>query len=120
MIPFWNGYEMLKLPGIFGNNMVIQRDRSFIVWGTEDAAPEVTVILEERSFSGDVKDGSFRIELPAHPSGRDLSMEIIGSSRILLTGICFGDVFYLGGQSNMELPVSRTMDVSSEEIEHSD
>ncbi len=119
-IPFWNGYEMLKLPGIFGNNMVIQRDRSFIVWGTEDAAPEVTVVFEGRSFSGEVKDGSFRIELPSHPSGTDLSMEIKGSSSILLTGICFGDVFYLGGQSNMELPVSRTMDVSKEEIEHSD
>ena len=111
---------MLELAGIFGNGMVFQCDRINTIWGTEDGSDEVCAVFENEEYKAEVKDGCFEIALPAHEAATGLSIEIKGSATILLTDVCFGDVFYLAGQSNMELPVSRTLDVSKEDVDASD
>ena len=111
---------MLELAGIFKDGMVLQRDRICAIFGKEDQAPEVSLILEGKEYTAKVSDGQFLIRIDPHPACTGLSMTIRGSEDIEIQDICFGDVFYLGGQSNMELPVSRTMDVSEEEVKKSD
>lgn len=62
-------------------------------------------------------EGYFELELPAYAAGGP--WEIIlndGEDEILIRDILFGDVFLLGGQSNMELPVERVMGRYGEEI----
>lgn len=107
---------MIKLAGIFSHGMVIQRDTTYRIWGYEDAASEVVASIEEISCSCPVVNGRFMITMPPHEAAFDQTITITGSDRIVLSDVCFGDVFYLSGQSNMELPVYRTMDVSAEEI----
>ncbi len=117
----WKGQEeMLKPAAIFRDGMVLQRDCTCAVFGQEDQASEVSVFLEENEYSAPVENGRFLIHIPPHPVSTGLSMKISGSTQVEIRDICFGDVFYLSGQSNMELPVSRTLDVSRDEVEASD
>ena len=111
---------MTKLAGIFSNGMVLQRDTACAIWGKEESSGQVTVYVENKEYTSDVRDGSFLVELPAHEAATGITMVIEGSEKITLTDVCYGDVYLLTGQSNMELPVSRTRDVSGEEIDASD
>lgn len=110
---------MIELAPIFTNGMILQRDRKVSIWGWEDNGTEVFLAFEGETYRAEVADGKFMFDLPAHPAATGLSMTVKGSSTIEISDICFGDVFYLAGQSNMELPVYRTMDVSREEVENS-
>lgn len=107
---------MIRLAGIFGNGMILQRDTSYKIWGYDDTAPEVVAVVDGSEHVATVENGRFIIEMPPHKMALDLTVTVSGSSTITLKDVCFGDVFYLSGQSNMELPVYRTMDVSEEEI----
>ena len=88
----------------FSDGMMLQRDRPVPVWGT--AAPGERV---EASFGGksasataDAK-GNWCVTLPAFPAsdkGRDLK---VGSRTF--KNIIVGDVYIVGGQSNMQFPV---------------
>ena len=109
-----------KLAGILGNGMVIQRDQPFKIWGSDVEAKFVKVFLEKNEYVTMVSGGRFVIELPAHEAATDITITVKGSEEIVLNDICFGDVYMLAGQSNMELPVYRTLDVTSEEVEASD
>ena len=105
----------MKLAGIFGDNMILQRDKVNHIFGTDTAA-EVTVEIEGGSYTGKTADGKFDIEIPAIGVRRDIDITIKGSETIVLHNVCFGDVYMLAGQSNMELPVMRTYDRSEAEI----
>jgi len=109
----------MRLSGIFSNGMVLQRDVPCTIWGWEEHEAKVTASLEGNTFEAKVENGTFHIVLPAHEAATDVTIEICGSEKIILSDVCFGDVFYLSGQSNMELPVYRTRDVSAEEIDAS-
>ena len=111
---------MLELAGIFGDGMVLQRDRECAIWGKEDEAEKVSVFLDGKEYSSPVENGTFLVTLPPHDIATGLTITVSGSREIELRDVCFGDVFYLAGQSNMELPVYRTMDISREEVEASD
>ena len=111
---------MTEAAGIFSSGMVLQRDKECSIWGKETQADKVQVIFEGNTYEGDVEDGRFLVKVPAHEAATGCEIKICGSSTIVLQDVCFGDVFYLSGQSNMELPVYRTRDVSAEEIDASD
>lgn len=110
---------MLELAAIFGNGMILQRQKRVFIWGKDDQAKNAEVILEDKKYTSEVRDGQFLIELPPHDAATGLTLTVRGSSKVELHDVCFGDVFYLAGQSNMELPVARTLDVSKEEVDHS-
>ena len=105
----------MKLAGIFGDNMILQRDKVNHIFGTDTEA-EVTVEIEGGSYTGKAADGKFDIEIPAIGVRRDIDITIKGSETIVLHNVCFGDVYMLAGQSNMELAVRRTYDRSEAEI----
>ncbi|MBP5492137.1 MAG: hypothetical protein J6Y08_04770 [Clostridiales bacterium] len=110
---------MLKLARIFRDGMILQRRRPVSIWGCEDQCDRVAVRLQGTEYSAAVSDGKFLVELPSREAVENITIEIEGSEKIVLQNVCFGDVFFLTGQSNMELPVYRTMDVSEEEIKNS-
>jgi len=109
-----------RLAGIFGNGMVIQRDKPFRIWGFDNGADKVSVLFENKEYETEVIDGRFKIELPSHGAATGLEFKVKGTDEIDLTDICFGDVYMLAGQSNMELPVVRTLDVTGDEVAISD
>ncbi|MBR3057179.1 MAG: hypothetical protein IKG93_04325 [Clostridiales bacterium] len=111
---------MTELAGIFSSGMVLQRDKECAIWGKETQQSTVQVLFENKVYDAEVTDGKFLVKLPAHEAVTDCRIEVSGSTKIVLEDVCFGDVYYLSGQSNMELPVYRTRDISAEEIDASD
>ena len=95
----------LRLPHIFGDSMVLQREKPVAVWGWADAGKQVTV-----EFAGQRKDclagqdGRWRTTLdplPACAQAAELVIRSTGSS-VVFENVLVGDVWLLGGQSNME------------------
>ncbi len=100
----------LELHPLFGEHMVIQRDRPAKVWGKAEPGAAVSVTLTlangktaEATATADAKTGEFRAELPAQPAqvGAKLAVKAGGES-VELGDVLFGDVWLCSGQSNME------------------
>src|SRR5687768_8278776 len=60
----------LKLPNLFSDHMVLQRDREAAVWGVADAGAEVHVALDGQTVQATAdQDGKWRATLDAHAAG---------------------------------------------------
>jgi len=98
----------LCVHNLFQSNMVIQRDKPIRVWGWAKPGEKVTVSFGGKtSQSGAAADRTWKVELPAMPaSSEPRTMMIQGKdSKIDLENILVGDVWLLGGQSNMEFEI---------------
>lgn len=106
--------------GIFSDGMVLQRNAGNRIWGTDSLADEVTVHFDGYIVKVKVESGKFSAQLPARDAGTGFSIVLIGSETVEIKDVSVGDVFMLSGQSNMELPVERVLDVSGDEINTAD
>ncbi|MBR6808458.1 MAG: hypothetical protein IKM46_08805 [Clostridia bacterium] len=98
---------MLKLPKIFQNGMVLQRDVPVKIWGEADCP--VTVSIDMHSAVDFQHDGKFSLTIPPHEAGGPYTMFIeCGGEIIKLHDIYYGDVFLAAGQSNMGMPIDET------------
>jgi sialate O-acetylesterase len=105
--------EGLCVSNVFQTNMVLQRDKPLNIWGWAEPGEEVTV-----SFAGQQAkakagaDRSWQVTLKPMPANSTpQTMTVKGRSRTLtLEGILVGDVWLLGGQSNMEFPIRNVDD----------
>lgn len=94
----------LKLPRIFGKNMVMQRNEALVISGTANAKETVTVRLNNIEKTSTVNsDGTWKISLPAMKAGGPYSLEISTNKQenITLKNIYIGEVWLASGQSNM-------------------
>ena len=102
----------VKVPTIFGDNMVLQRDVALSVWGWAAAGERVTVSIGTASVDAKAdKDGAWAVELPAMkctPNHTGLTMTIKGTNTISLKNVLIGEVWVGSGQSNMEWPLHRS------------
>ena len=100
----------LCVNNLFQSNMVIQRDKPVRIWGWAWPGEKVTV-----SFAGQTKtveaerSRSWQVELNAmETSSRPQVLTVKGREKTLgFDNILIGDVWILGGQSNMEMPLGR-------------
>ena len=93
----------VRLPKIFTDNMMFQRDQTIRVWGWAEAGEEVHVTLA--SGKADTKAderGQRALELPALKAGENLELSIAGKNTIALKNVIMGDIWLCSGQSNME------------------
>jgi len=102
---------------MFSDHAVLQRDRPVRVYG--DAAPRETVTV---AFAGRTAraradaQGHWQATLPALPAGgpHRLVATASGGAEQAVEDVLIGDVWLCSGQSNMELPVRRTLDADGE------
>ena len=95
----------LSIPKIFGDNMVIQRDTPIHVWGKASPEKNVRVILGSRDLTVKAdKGGNWSMNLEAmQGSNQSKSMSIFSEGETVeFDNVLIGDVWLLGGQSNME------------------
>ena len=109
--------ESTKLTGIYSNGMVLQRDKEIIIEGFESAKSEVTVTLADSVVTASVTEGRFKAIFPPMDVVFDTVLKVEGTDTIEIKDVCIGDVYMLAGQSNMELPVVRTLELNKEEVE---
>ncbi|HSB92919.1 MAG TPA: sialate O-acetylesterase [Flavitalea sp.] len=107
--------SQLRLARVFGDSMVLQRDRPIPVWGWAEKNEKVTV-----QFNGKTKStkadasGKWLVTLDPMAYGGPYQLTAKGKSAILLKDVLIGDVWICSGQSNMEWPVSATNNATEE------
>ncbi len=102
--------EGLCLHNLFQSHMVLQRDRPIGIWGHAAPGEEVSVTFgDARASATAAADRSWRVELPARPaSSAPATITVAGKdTTLVLDDVLVGDVWLLGGQSNMEFPLDR-------------
>ena len=107
----------LKLPTIFSDHMVLQREPFRVrVWGWAGSNEQVTVSLAGSSGSSVADaDGNWQVELEPLAAGGPFTLTVAGASTtIKLNDVMVGDVFVCSGQSNMEMTVSTAFNASAE------
>jgi len=105
----------VRLPRLVSDGMVLQRDIKLNIWGWASPYEKVKVEFNGKSFQTKAdKQGNWNVELPAIAAGGPYSMKI---NEIEIHNILIGDVWLCSGQSNMELPVRRVLDLYNSEIQ---
>ena len=109
----------IRLPGFFGDHMVIQQNMPIKIWGW--AAPGERVEVKLGTLAGvatTAADGTWRLELPALVADkRPLTLQVTGdqSTEVLtLQDVLLGEVWLCSGQSNMEWSVQRCGNAEAE------
>lgn len=100
----------LCVANVFQSNMVLQRDKPISIWGWAEPGESLTVTLGQNEATGNAaQDRSWKVVLPAlDATAEPVKLTIAGKSKTLeLDNILIGDVWVLGGQSNMEFPLDR-------------
>jgi sialate O-acetylesterase len=101
-------FSQVRLPRLFSDGMVLQRDDSAKIWGWAAADEKVTITFNGKTYSDTTgKDGKWAVKLSELKAGGPYDMEINGSNRISLKDILIGEVWVCSGQSNMDLPMAR-------------
>ena len=100
----------VRLPGVFSDHMVLQRELRVPVWGTAAPGEEVTV-----AFAGQTRkakagaDGQWKLTLEpmaASAEPRELTVSgAAGSPAVKIADVLVGEVWVGSGQSNMQMGV---------------
>lgn len=92
----------VRLPALFTDGMVIQRDVPIHVWGWGDEGERVAVKQGRHSASASVKDGKWSALLQPMRAGGPLTLAVTGSNKIEVKDVLIGEVWLCAGQSNMQ------------------
>ncbi len=103
-----------KLPGVFSDNMVLQRGQELPIWGTDDAAKEVTVTLGDAKATAKVEGGKWIARLPAQKANDATELTVSGSSKVTFENVAIGEVWICSGQSNMEWSIAASKNPQEE------
>ena len=109
----------LSLSPLFSDGMVLQRETPVKIWGK--AAPNQQIRInfcDQTSVTTADPEGNWLIGLEPLVPGGPFKMRIRSDHQeIVINDILIGDLWLLGGQSNMELPINRTLDLYGQEVQ---
>ena len=108
-------YGAVRLPELFADHMVVQRDEPVHVWG--DAAAGETVTVAFRGVQGITTAdslGRWTVHLPPGVSGGPFVLSVRGTNVIELTDVLVGDVWIASGQSNMGFSLREAQNAKQE------
>lgn len=98
-----NMHAQVKLPLLFGNNMVLQQGIPIPVWGWASPGEKVTITLHKTKMSVNAnKSGKWMVKLPAMKYGGPYVMTVKGKNLQKFENVMIGEVWVCSGQSNME------------------
>lgn len=102
-------FAWVKPANLFGEHMVLQREKPIPVWGTAKPGEKVTVLFntEKVKVKAD-KTGRWLVRLKASPAGGPFNLEIRGKKNaVLIKDVYVGEVWLCSGQSNMDMTVAK-------------
>jgi sialate O-acetylesterase len=110
LMVFFTEAQSLALPAIFGSHMVLQTGLEPPIWGKAKPSSQVVVDFnrQRRIFLSD-SNGTWHGRLP-EPLPRAIYNLTVSNAgdKISLVDIVGGDVYYAGGQSNMQYSLGET------------
>jgi len=104
----------VSLPAIFSDHMVLQMERDANLRGGSAPRARVRVEWRGKSYAATADgEGKWKLSIPAGEAGGPFTLKI-GDKTI--SDVLVGEVFICSGQSNMELPVRRCLDVVADDV----
>ncbi|PIF31837.1 sialate O-acetylesterase [Flavobacterium sp. 9] len=110
----------VKMPLLFSDGMVLQRNKEIPVWGWADANEKVAFHFNKqiKTVQAD-KNGKWMLKLSAEKAGGPFELIIIGKNKIVIKDVLVGEVWICSGQSNMEFQMYKNLN-SEKEIADAD
>lgn len=101
----YDGFSEVRLPAIFADNMVLQRESDVTIWGWSSPGEKIFITSSWNNNVDSVQATSFaqwnvKIKTPA--AGGPYTLTIKASNTIVLKNVMIGEVWVCSGQSNME------------------
>jgi len=98
----------VKLPAIFGDNMVLQQQTDAAIWGKASSGKTVTVTTswDQKSYTtrSDSR-GAWKLKVHTPVAGGPYEITLSDGDELTLHHVLIGEVWFCSGQSNMEMPV---------------
>ncbi len=106
----------LRLPVVFSDGMVLQRNARIPVWGRAAPRTRVSVRLAGHGATSTADEsGAWRVTLPSLAAGGPFELVVdAGPQRVTVHDVLVGDVWVASGQSNMEWTVAAANDAPHE------
>ncbi len=98
----------IKLPSIFGDNMVLQQQTNAAIWGkaTPNSTISVRASWNNRSVTTRAdSEGRWKLKVPTPAAGGPYTVIISDGKPVTLRNVMIGEVWVCSGQSNMEMPM---------------
>src|SRR5690606_11806755 len=84
----------VRLPQIFANGMVLQRNQPIAVWGWADPGERVKVGLNEQQQETTAgADGRWKLTLSAEEAGGPFQLVVSGKNTLTLSDVLIGEVW---------------------------
>lgn len=99
--------EELRPANIFTDNMVLQRQKPFVIWGWANPTQDVSVSLKNQTVTATANaDGKWMTQFSPIEVGEPFEIRIVSESQsVTLKNVVAGEVWICSGQSNMEWTV---------------
>lgn len=102
------------LPALVSDGMVLQREKDILIWGKADPREQINITFRNKKYRTAADNtGNWKVTLPSMKAGGAYTMTI---NDIEIKNILIGDVWLCSGQSNMELPIRRVLDLYVDEV----
>lgn len=98
----------IKLPAIFADNMVLQRETEVKIWGWANPVSSVKVFTSwnKKNYKAKANNkGEWALKIETPKAGGPYTVTISDGKTISLQNILIGEVWVCSGQSNMEMPM---------------
>ena len=105
----------IRLPKLFSDNMILQREMQVPVWGWADPGEKITVELGghfAETLTG--TDGKWELYLGPLDAGGPFELKISGKNTITINNVLVGEVWICSGQSNMAMEVKSCLNAKQE------
>ncbi|PXV64729.1 sialate O-acetylesterase [Dysgonomonas alginatilytica] len=100
----------LKLPAIFGNNMMLQQNTEVKIWGSADKNQTITVIAswtKQKYTTKTDNSGKWDLRITTPTASYQIYTISVSDTKnsINFENVLVGEVWLCSGQSNMEMPM---------------
>lgn len=107
----------VRLPAIFGNHMVLQRNQDIRIWGWADPGEAVSVTLGQETADTTANlAGQWQVVLDERCVGAPMALTIKGNNTVTLEDVVMGEVWICSGQSNMQWSFNNNVDNKEAEV----
>ena len=108
-------YADVRLPALFSDHMMLQRERPVRVWGKAAPGETVTVRLPGQTATATADDdGRWSLFLDPMKAGGPHELTVQGQNTVTLKDVLVGDVWIGSGQSNMQWTVQKSNEAEKE------
>jgi sialate O-acetylesterase len=105
----------VRMPLLFSDGMVLQRNKEIPVWGWADAHEKVTIHFNKqtKTIQADT-NGKWMVKLDAEKAGGPFELTITGKNKVVIKDVLVGEVWICSGQSNMEFQMYKLPDFETQ------